>query len=141
MPLVSGKAYVFYNHEAGTALDLDVGSGNVQGWTYHGGPNQQWNVSSNEGEGGVFWYFQNVQNGTFLSYQPPAQDGKRVICTLASSQWRIEPESGNELYKISVFSNPGQCVDLDGGKSADGTAVQLWTSWGGDNQKWEAQAV
>lgn len=41
MPLVTGKKYVFYNHQAGTALDLDVGSNTVQGWTYHGGPNQQ----------------------------------------------------------------------------------------------------
>ena len=41
MPLVSGKSYVFYNHQGGTALDLDIGSKNVQGWAYRGNPNQQ----------------------------------------------------------------------------------------------------
>ena len=41
MPLVSGKTYVFYNHQAGTALDLNIASSNVQGWTYLEKPNQQ----------------------------------------------------------------------------------------------------
>ena len=41
MPIVSGKTYILYNHQGGTALDLDIGSKNVQGWTYLGGPNQQ----------------------------------------------------------------------------------------------------
>jgi hypothetical protein len=41
MLILSGNPYVLYNKQAGTALDLDVGSGDVQGWTYHGGLNQQ----------------------------------------------------------------------------------------------------
>jgi len=43
--------------------------------------------------------------------------------------------------RISVLGSQ-ECVDLaDHGNAADGTPVQLWTSWGGENQKWEAQEV
>ena len=41
MPIESGKRYVFINQQSGTALDLDTGSSTVQGWSRHGGPNQQ----------------------------------------------------------------------------------------------------
>lgn len=35
-----------------------------------------------------------------------------------------------------------QCIDLaNHGSGANGTPVQLWTSWGGENQKWEAREV
>jgi hypothetical protein len=44
---------------------------------------------------------------------------------------------GNQPYYL-VAKSSGLCLDVQGGAFAiqDGTPVQQWTCWGGDNQKW-----
>ncbi|WP_345287966.1 non-reducing end alpha-L-arabinofuranosidase family hydrolase [Kitasatospora albolonga] len=48
----------------------------------------------------------------------------------ANQQWRVN----NDGTVVGVES--GLCLDVSGGGTANGTAVQLWTCNGGGNQKW-----
>ncbi len=40
-------------------------------------------------------------------------------------------------YPVQVIAkNSGKCLDVAGISKVEGTAVQQWTCWGGENQKW-----
>lgn len=48
------------------------------------------------------------------------------------------PDIADQFYYL-VAQSSGLCADVRGGPSAmeDGIALQQWTCWGGDNQKWK----
>jgi len=44
------------------------------------------------------WFVKNVQQGTFLAYQLPAKDGRRVIGSRDFFSWSFS-EQGDNVYK------------------------------------------
>jgi hypothetical protein len=40
----------------------------------------------------------------------------------------------------STLRSLGKCLDVNGGATADGTKVQLWSCNGGNAQRWAAQS-
>jgi len=139
MTIESGNRYYIINKKAGTAVDLDTRNyKTVQGWSRHEGTNQQWDFTRVD-DG---WQIRNAQQGTYLAYGGGVQDGERIICRSEPYSWNIWPdERDKNAYRICV-ANTKQNIDLsDNGNRADGTAVQLWSSWEGTNQAWYVERV
>jgi len=103
------------------------------------------------------WYIKNVQQHTYLGFEGDASDGKKVECVHREHLWHIWEEKGvpdgyrsvnttklcwsnyniNALYYRIFAPNTKQNLDLaDHGNQADGTIVQLWTTWEGLHQVW-----
>jgi type 1 glutamine amidotransferase len=112
---------------AGKCADVSGGSSadgtKVQLWTCHGGAGQRWTL-----------------NGTTvraldkcLTVAGTANGGlvQLSTCTGAAAQsWT--PGAGGAL----VNQQSGRCLDANGGSSADGTQLIVWTCHGGTNQRW-----
>jgi len=137
MSIESGNRYILANKKAGTVIDLDIRNNRtVHCWTRHGGTNQQWDFTRVQ-DG---WHIRNAQQSTYLSFEGNPGDGQRVICRPEPYVWDIWPDKkDSSAYRICV-PNTEQNLDLaDNGNKADGTIVQLWTSWDGEHQAWYAE--
>lgn len=113
--------------QSGKCMDVDGGQYYVQIWGCHGGGNQQWTVPAAGVTGEV------RDGGGRCLDAPPGNDGDPVITSpcggAASQRWTYT--SAGELRGIN-----GKCVDVNGGGTADGTRLLLWTCQGGSSQKW-----
>ena len=114
----------------------------VQLWDCNGGPNQHWNMLS---DGTI----RNIQSHRCLdadSNTAPANGTKVQLwdCNGGQNQkwiWRgydfgagIVGSDNQTAYSFSRFP---ACLDADVGTiGANGTRVQLWRCWGGQNQFW-----
>jgi Ricin-type beta-trefoil lectin domain len=123
--------FTYKNMSSGKCLDVAGGStaprGNIQVWTCHRGPEQQWfriidgelrNRRSNMCLDG------NVGLGEQL-FQWPCNGG-------LPQRWNHE-RLGNGNYVFQSALHPGQCLDVDRGV---GPRVILWTCHRGPQQQW-----
>jgi len=107
------------------------------------------------------WHIKNVAFGKYLAFDGNAQDAQPIIGRDQPYGWHIwESKNDKTAYKyVESFSQcksrkltnivcsricvPGtsQNLDLtDHGNPANGTLVQLWTQWDGENQFWRVDS-
>ncbi len=112
---------------------------NLQQWSCAGTENQQWLFAAT-GDGS--YEVESVNSSMSLNVGGnSSSNGAPIIqwpySGAADEKWKLEP-TGNGYYTLVVEST-GKCLDVRGGPSAtgNGTLVQQWTCWGGDNQAWQ----
>src|SRR5262249_45370369 len=121
-------------------------------WT--GGDNQQWSLSMDTDLDTNAWYTITARHSGLslgVAGGPTATaDGTPVEQALAANatnqRWRRQPVTGTDAYLLvppptSVLPLLLSCLDLNGGSTADGAVIQLWTQNGGANQNWQLVPV
>ncbi len=141
---ISGTFKMLARH-SGKALDVYQKSvangGNIVQWTYNGGNNQKWVVSS---VGGGYYKIINLNSGLALDVAAGSlADGGNVIQYAynggTNQQWAIN-DLGNGYYSI-INRKSGKALDIDGGSTADGANAWQWTYLSGTNQQFSLNAV
>ncbi|EPS44447.1 hypothetical protein H072_1561 [Dactylellina haptotyla CBS 200.50] len=142
MGLDDGKSYKFFNVKGGTAIDLSgTDNESITGWESHDGDNQKWVLE----EAGDQWRIRNLATGRYLVPAEPFEninDGTPVIGSDDPFDWDIK-EQDDDVYRIYVpgFDRPINLDLSDYGNSNDGTRVELWGQWKGENQLWRLEEV
>jgi len=143
--LANGTYKVIARH---SSLALDVAHQSttngspVQQWTYNGGNNQRWNVTS---LGGNTYSIVGVQSGRTLEV-PGSSTANGTLLDIwdsnngANQKWNITPTDSGYYSVINV--NSGLAMEVFGGVGAttNGAAVDQWHYGSGFNQQWSFQA-
>ncbi|MFE6064500.1 RICIN domain-containing protein [Streptomyces sp. NPDC056431] len=142
MTLQDGEIFSIVNAKSGTVMDLSATDGHsVIGWTHHGGENQQWRALQRDNH----WFFKNVDTGLYLGVADhPMINSTPVVGVHEAFAWDVFPdEEDQSAHRLYVPGNSSAMnVELsDHGNDADGTPVQLWGNWRGENQRWRFKAV
>ncbi|MFI2432998.1 non-reducing end alpha-L-arabinofuranosidase family hydrolase [Streptomyces sp. NPDC018693] len=99
---------------------------NLHIWDCWGGTNQQWTLTDNNQL--------TVYGNKCLDVPGNATAGTRPVIWSChggtNQQWRVNADG------TVVAVQSGLCLDVSGGATANGTAVQLWNCTGSNNQKW-----
>jgi hypothetical protein len=85
------------------------------------------------GSSNAMWINWSNSDGTLVttvSGQDTADSAKWMFMAVGSAS--IDP---GKSYKLSPKSAPTKAIDIAGGSTTNGTAVQQYDSWGGDPQK------
>jgi type 1 glutamine amidotransferase len=112
---------------SGKCVDVSGGSSadgaKVQLWTCNGQTNQQWTRTGTT--------LRSL--GKCMTAVNPNADGSQVqlsTCTGSAAQnWTAQSDG-------TVRGSGGKCLDANGGSSANGTQLIIWSCHGGTNQRW-----
>lgn len=126
-----------------SSKSLDVASqstadgANVQQYTYSGGNNQRWTVTS---LGSGQYSIRALHSGKGLdvtnsSLADGADINQWTYSGNNNQRWRIE-SVGSGYYRI-VSVNSGKCVDVVGASTANGAAINQYTCNGSTNQSFQ----
>lgn len=141
---IAGQRYAVIAKHSGRSLDVrDVSLSDgalVQQWSYAGGPNQAWTVSTT---GNGVWQLRSVHSGRCLDVSDVSMvtgaSLQQWSCTGgANQQFRLEDQGSGHFYIRAVHS--GQCVQVAGASMLDGAPVQQGDC-GADNARWRFQGV
>jgi poly(hydroxyalkanoate) depolymerase family esterase len=130
----SGKALDAYGNQTANGTQI------IQ-WTYGGGSNQKWTLTS---LGGNLYKIIGVQSGRSIDISNwGAANGTKVqlwdYLGGTNQKFYFNATSGG-YYEISPSHATGSCLDVNGASTADGAIVQLWQWISGNNQQWIPQA-
>jgi lysophospholipase L1-like esterase len=139
-PLTINKNYEIMSVNSGSCLDLPNGSSaegvayqqhtcnqsNAQRFQLWGGPNGTYYIG-NIGD----WKCLDASNGSSLQ--------QKSCVWNSTQQFYIEEVSSGQKRLRSVTAN--KCVDITGGRTADGTAAILWGCSGSSNQSWVLRGI
>ena len=111
---------------SGKCVDVSGGSSadgtRIQLWTCNGQANQQWTRTGN-----------TLRSLGKCMTTAGTGDGSAVqlsTCTGSTAQnWTAQSDG-------TLRSSGGKCLDANGGSSANGTQLIIWTCHGGTNQRW-----
>ena len=142
---VANGTYKIINRNSAKALDV-TGNGTADGtfveqWTYNGGNNQRWTVTSlGSGQYSII----GVGSSKALEVASTSTaNGTRVDIRSYSGannqKWTLTATSGG-YFRVTPVSSSGSCLDVNGNSTADGAIVQEWTYGGGNNEQWIFQA-
>lgn len=115
----------------------NMDSANVEIWSYHGGNNQKYDITS-AGDG--FYKIKAMNSGKYISVETSSTEAGANInqqtYTGESNQlWKIiKTEDG--YYKF-ISKNNELCIDIFGSNMKDGTNVIVWTEHDGLNQRFK----
>jgi xylan 1,4-beta-xylosidase len=149
-PIANGDYKIVAKHSL-KSLDVEGASqsngAKVQQWTYSGGSNQQWNITS-VGNG----YYKIISKHTANTTAPKGLDALQgswangtsvaqwIYTGGANQQWKPVPVGGG-FYKlmprnaVEAGTNGGLDIDITGGiKGLDGARTILWSNGSNDNQ-------
>jgi hypothetical protein len=130
----SGKALDAYGNQTANGTQI------IQ-WTYGGGSNQKWTLTS---LGGNIYKIIGVQSGRSLDIAASgtANGTKAELWDYngGNNQQFGFSATDSGYYRITPQNATGSCLDVNGASTADGAIVQLWTYGGGNNQQWSPQA-
>ncbi len=142
----TGGTYKLLSRYSGKALDA-YGAGTANGtqiiqWTYGGGANQQWTISS---VGNNLYSIIGVGSGKCvdISGWGTANDTKVQLWDYVggtNQKFYFNPTT-NGYYEISPSHATGSCLDVQGPSTADGAVVHLWQWVNANNQQWLVQPV
>jgi len=142
---LANGTYKLIARHSGKALDAS-GATTTNGtqiiqWTYGGGNNQRWTVTS---LGGGLYKIIGVQSGKSIDISNwGTANGTKVqlwdYLAGTNQKFAFNATSGG-YYEISPSHAPGSCLDVSGVSTADGALVQLWQYLGANNQQWSPQA-
>jgi len=143
---VANGVYRVMNWNSGKALDVTgystTAGAAIEQWTYNGGGNQQWTLTSQGNNGGYYSLLATHDSMALDVSGGSTADGAGVIqwpWTGGNNQiWRVVPTFSG-TYKL-VNKNSGKVLDVSGASAADGASVIQWTWGGGNNQKWQLLA-
>ncbi|APF25209.1 MULTISPECIES: RICIN domain-containing protein [Clostridium] len=114
--------------------DLNV---NLYTWNY--GRNQKWTIRYNE-EKAAYQFFNEILSNGVLTWIFSNGNTVRVSSNDQNNDaqyWLINPVPDNyRRYTIANLRDKTKVLDLYGGQTADGTAIQVFNSNGGNNQIW-----
>jgi hypothetical protein len=142
---VANGTYKFIARHSGKALDAS-GNGTTNGtqiiqWTYGGGANQKWTLTSLSGS---TYKIIGVQSGRSLDIAANGTaNGTKVELwdyTGGNNQQFAFSATDSGYYRITPQNATGSCLDVTGNSTADGATVVLWTWNSGANQQWALQA-
>jgi hypothetical protein len=134
--------FVIYNRNSGKALDLNTSTGGIIQYSYWGGDNQKWILSS---VGNGYYSISPVSNPNVAidvanqSTADGASIGTYSYWGGANQQFQFV-DLGNGYYKI-VNKNSGKVLDVSGSSTNDAANVIQWGYWGGNNQQWSLTSV
>ncbi|MXV17230.1 RICIN domain-containing protein [Hufsiella ginkgonis] len=135
--------YKIVNRTSGLALDakgaLTANGTPVQQWTYSGGNNQRWNVTS---LGNGQYRIVGIQSNRSLEVtgQSVADGAKLQIFDSSAGdnqKWIITRTSGGYYSVKGVQSN--KMMEVPGHSTVAGALIQIWTSTGSNSQQWAFQ--
>jgi hypothetical protein len=138
-PLADGT-YRIINRNSNLALDAKgqgtVNQTPVQQWTYSGGANQQWIITS---LGGDHYKIVGLQSGKSLDITGQSlDDGAKVQLydynNGANQQWIISPAAGGYYTIQSVQS--GKVIEVPALSTTAGTLIEQYSLNNGANQQW-----
>lgn len=148
---VSGYYYKIQDVNSGKVLDVESGtrrSGvNVQLYQYNGTDAQLWKIES-AGDG--YYYLKN-KLGYYLDVSGgSANNGSNIqvysFNRTKAQKFKLRPTTiytliseGNYVFQSAL--NNQKVIDVEGGKSQNGTNIQLWESNGTNAQKYHVQLV
>ncbi|KAI0809245.1 ricin B-like lectin [Irpex lacteus] len=146
--------YIIKNTGTGTVLTINGGNSDdgtsVQGYKKRdldnvGVPAQLW-ILNKASSTDAYW-LQNANSRTYLTLKDGGSADHTPIIgnksTYATDQhWQFFPNPQKTAYRIANVA-AGTCIDLYGGGTADGTAVNGWGfgGWVNKNQVWELVRV
>jgi len=127
---IQSGTYRLRNAKSGTYFDASVShQGQVHGWACRPeNENQKWVV---EPRGGVH-VLRNAGNNQYASVSG-TENGTRVQVSENPTEWRIEEKDG--AYAVYV-SGSESAIDLDMGRSENGTSISIWYYTGAHQQRW-----
>jgi type 1 glutamine amidotransferase len=96
----------------------------IQLWTCNGQPNQQWTVGSDN-------TIRSLGKCMAVNATANATPVQLRTCTGGGGQQWTSGANG-----ALVNAQSGRCLDANGGSSADGTQLIIWSCHGGTNQRW-----
>jgi hypothetical protein len=141
---LANGTYKIINRNSGLALDA-TGQGTADGtaieqYTYNGGTNQRWTVTS---LGGGQYKIVGVQSGKALDvYGQSTADGAAIKLYTdnggSNQKWILTATSGGYFTLQGVQSS--KLMEVVGQSTAPGALVDQWTGNGGTNQQWSFQA-
>jgi len=147
---LANGTYKIVNRLSGLALDA-YNNGTADGtmvvqWSYGGGNNQRWNVTS---LGGGLYSIVNANANKPLDAANSGGSGTWTDLWTSNSganqKWQVSATSGG-YYKISPSYNTGLALDDYGASTSNYNSsnnngrIDVWTSSGGTNQQWAFQA-
>lgn len=130
---------------SGKAIDA-TGAGTANGtqieqWTYNGGNNQKWTLTS---LGGSTYKIIGVQSGRSLDITANGTANGTAVelwdYNGGNNQKFAFSGTDSGYYRITPQNATGSCLDLTGNSTADGALLELWTWNGGVNQQWGLQS-
>lgn len=137
----AGTWYKITNRNSGAVVDINgqsttAGATAIQ-WTYWGGNNQQWSLSS---QGSGYFTLTNRNSSLLLDVNGASTaNGASIIQWTANSgtnqRWRVI-DIGFGYYKL-LNQNSGQALDVNAASTANGASIIQWPSNGGRNQQWQ----
>lgn len=143
--LIFSGTYRVINRNSAKALDaLSQGTANgtqIDQWTYNGGNNQRWIVTS---LGYSQYKIVGVQSGRALDvFGNGTANGTKIDLWDynggINQKYTFTATSGG-YFRITPANATGSCIDGVGFGTANGTLVDLWQYNGGNNQQWILQA-
>jgi len=133
----------------GKCLDAAMEGGGVNGnkvqiWDCNTSPVQEWDIYQNVATGAYYLVNSRFNKCLDADLNSIGRDGTKVqlwACTGQENQqwypavaWAI---FWQHIYSQSPLAGTSNALDADtGGGLVNGAKVQLWHSWGGDNQVW-----
>jgi len=143
---VADGVYRLMNYNSGKAVDVTGYSTDngavIEQWTYNGGDNQKWQLTSQGNNGGYYSLLATHSGKALDVYGGSTTDGASVIQWTwvggNNQVWQVVP-TFNGTYKL-VNKNSGKVLDVSGASALDGASVIQWTWNGGNNQKWQILA-
>jgi hypothetical protein len=142
-PIANGT-YKIINRNSGLAVDaagqLTANGTAIDQWTYNGGANQKWVLTS---LGGNIYSIVGVQSNRALDVAGQSVANGALIQLYENNggpnqKWEITPTTGGYYSVKSVQS--GKALDVPGQSTAGGVQLDQWQSDGGTNQQWAFQA-
>jgi hypothetical protein len=142
--ILANGTYKLIVRHSGLALDVKAlattNGSPTQQWTYNGGNNQRWNVTS---LGGNTYSIVGVQSGRTLEVAGASTANGAIVDiwdsnNAANQKWNITPTDSGYYSVINV--NSGKAMEVLGGVGATqpGTAVDQWSGTQ-FNQQWSFQ--
>lgn len=142
---VGNGTFKIIERGSGKAIDA-IANGTANGtqidqWTYNGGNNQKWTLTS---LGGSTYKIIGVQSGRSLDIFGNGTANGTVVDLWdyngGNNQKFAFSSTDSGYYRITPQNATGSCLDLTGNSTADGALLDLWSWNSGVNQQWGLQS-
>ncbi|PFH47489.1 carbohydrate-binding module family 13 protein [Amanita thiersii Skay4041] len=132
----SGVLYKIQNGASNTYVDIDSNSPyTVRGWEGHDGPTQKWYIELMDGG----YVIRSAYNSKYIGLEKAAGNLIKVVALDYPFKWSASPDAGNYTITRFLVSDTTFALDLWGGESKNGTAIIVYSDYGGPHQRWRLE--
>ncbi|MBN2166412.1 MAG: RICIN domain-containing protein [Marinilabiliaceae bacterium] len=134
--------YILYNRNSNKAVDLNTSTGDVIQYSYWGGTNQQWRITS---AGGGYYRVSPLSN-LDIAFDIAGQSTSNGANLQTYSYWGGYNQQfqfndlGNGYYSI-INRGSGKALEIYQFSTENGGNVDQWSYWGGTNQQWRLESL